>query len=715
MDGLVEVHRVLLFPRNSLRAKLTGILLLTAAISICITIAGFVISDWFILRAKALGDLQTRATILAENSAAALVLDNRAAARATLASQKGDPAIVAAALFGLDGALVADYRASEIMLPVAPPPNFRGRLAGNNYVLVPVKVDNRQVGSVLLVSQFRFWSDRYTALLATALGMFAVTLLIIAIFARRLHRMVADPILNLTNTARKVTQSEDYSLRADKLSTDEIGWLVDDFNEMLNQIQFRDHILQRNREKLEEKVAERTRELTELTHQLEHQAYHDSLTGLANRVTFDDHLKLAIHQADRYGGRVAVMFLDLDRFKIINDTLGHVVGDKLLVNVARRLRQLIRENDTLARLGGDEFGVLIMHPGNEAIKADDVARKLIDAINEPFHIDGYNLHVTASLGISVYPVDGDSADVILQNADAAMYRSKDQGKNRFSFFSPDMNARAMYRLQVETRLRRAVLQEELEIHYQPRRDAQSLDLLGVEALVRWHDRELGNIPPSEFIPIAQDCGLCALIDDWVLKTACQEVLSWFGGDRPPIALSVNFSASQFIRKDLQSVVSNILKQTGYPGDMLELEITEDLFGPDTSNVMDVLRELRKLNIEISIDDFGKAYSSLSRLKQLPLHTLKIDQSFVEDIPENPDDCVLVRTVITMAKSLGLKVIAEGIENHEQHEFVKRYGCDAVQGFLFGKPQTGAALKALVNQELALNSLQSGQQLAERSQ
>ncbi|MDD2761545.1 MAG: EAL domain-containing protein, partial [Methylomonas sp.] len=488
----------------------------------------------------------------------------------------------------------------------------------------------------------------------------------------------------LAETARRVTDERDYSLRAENLSSDEIGALVDDFNGMLSQIQLRDRELQNIRDQLEEKVQARTLELTELARQFEHQAYHDTLTGLANRVTFDDHLRLAIDQAKRHGQRLAVMFLDLDRFKVINDTLGHAVGDKLLIEVSRSLSACLRESDTLARLGGDEFAVLLTQTKLDT-DAADVARKLIDAIAKPIKVDGYSLHVTTSIGISLFPDDGGLAEVIIKNADTAMYRSKDRGRNQYTFFSAEMNSRALRRLALETKLRQAIAENALAIYYQPRRDAATQAIVGVEALARWHDSIEGFISPEEFIPLAEECGLIAAIDEWVLERACRDMLCWCSDEKQDIRLAVNLSPAQFIRKDLFDVIAAILQKTGFPGERLELEITESLFGPGSVDACAILEQLRQLGIELSIDDFGTAYSSLSRLKQLPLQTLKIDKSFVRDLGQDADDETLVRTIIAMAHSLNLKVVAEGVETEMQYEYVKQHGCDTVQGFLFGRP------------------------------
>lgn len=670
--------------KPSIRKKLMRLLLLTSSYALLLSVFGFAVNDLLSLRHAMFDRLRTQADIIGFNTAAALTFSDPEAALDTLSSLKNDADIVGAALFSYQGRLFAHYQRETENVPPQVPEQDSGIVNGNLFVVSPIVFGGERIGSIMLISDLRSWKHRQLRELAIGAGVFSLSLFVAMLLSSRLQRLVSEPILKLAGAARRVSESQDYSLRAEKLSSDEIGALVDDFNGMLRQIQLRDIELQKARNELEEKVRVRTQELTELTRQLEHQAYHDTLTGLSNRVTFDDHLRLATAQAKRDGRRIAVMFLDLDRFKVINDTLGHAVGDKLLVQVAQRLKACLRSSDTLARLGGDEFAVLLPQ-AREGTGAADVAMKITAAIAEPIPVDGYSLHVTASIGISLFPEDGSRAETIVKNADTAMYRSKDRGGNQFTFFSADMNARAERRLALETKLHQALREGALNIHYQPRCDTLSLEVVGFEALVRWNDPEEGPIAPAEFIPLAEECGLIASIDEWVLETACREMLPWCVGADRDIRLAVNLSPAQFIREDLHLVISEILQRTGFPGTKLELEITESLFGPGNANACKVLELVRELGIEVSIDDFGTAYSSLSRLKQLPLHTLKIDQSFVRDLGQDPDDETLVRTIIAMAHNLNLKVVAEGVETKLQYEYVKHYGCDTVQGFLFGHP------------------------------
>ncbi len=676
--------------RSSIGRRLKMILLLTTSTALVLSMTGFLINDWFTLRNALFDRLHSQARIISSSSVAAMAFNDPVSATQTLNTLNNEEGILAAGLFDLKGSEFAKYQRDEDVLPLVFPSEGMGFVEGNAFVVLPVELDEKVFGKILLIYDFSHWKGRQQKNLLIAAGVFSFSLIVAILLSSRLQRLVSEPILKLAQTARSITELQDYSQRAEKISTDEIGRLVDDFNSMLEQIQLRDQELHGIQEQLEEKVESRTRQLTELTQQLEYQAYHDPLTGLANRITFDNHLKMAIEKVNRYGGEIAVLFLDLDRFKDINDSLGHVVGDKLLVEVAQRFSHCMRSSDTIARLGGDEFGVLLEHQ-DHGHEAADVGRKLTEAIAKPLYIDNYTLHPSTSIGISLYPLDGSSAEAILKNADTAMYCSKGQGRNLLTFFSSEMNTRAERRMELENKLRYVINEGCLDVYYQPRCDAKTKEIVGVEALVRWFDADEGAISPGEFIPVAEESGLIARMDEWVLEKACHDMQSWFESGAPDIELAVNFSPAQFIRKDLHEIIERILKRTGFPGSQLELEITESLFESDNADIKNVFEKLVDMDIDISIDDFGTAYSSLSRLKQLPLNTLKIDQSFVRDIGKDADNEAIVRTIIALAHNLNLKVVAEGVETEEQYQFVRDNGCDTVQGYFFSRPVPGSEL------------------------
>ncbi|GEM_PF-696336 len=426
-------------------------------------------------------------------------------------------------------------------------------------------------------------------------------------------------------------------------------------------------------------IAERKRHEEELAHQ----ATHDTLTGLANRTILNDRISLLIERAARESSVVALLLLDLDRFKEINDSLGHGTGDELLRGMAARLTDLMRDSDTVARLGGDEFVVLVeMDVADGAIP---VAQKILDALAHPFSISGRELFIGASIGISLYPKDGASSEDLLKNADVAMYRAKKRGRNTFRFYDENMNANSVERLSLETRLRHAIDNDELLLHYQPQINLHSGEIIGAEALIRWQHPEMGLVSPAKFIPLAEESGLIFPIGEWVMRTACAQIKTWqnAGVMTPPVA--VNLSAHQFRQQHLVKMTTGVLLDSGIDGRYLELEMTESAVMEDADRVIKVLRELKETGVKISIDDFGTGYSSLSYLKQFAIDKLKVDQSFVREITRDPDDAAIVVAIITMAHSLGLSVIAEGVETEGQLEYLRSHGCNEMQGYLFSRP------------------------------
>jgi diguanylate cyclase (GGDEF)-like protein/PAS domain S-box-containing protein len=413
-------------------------------------------------------------------------------------------------------------------------------------------------------------------------------------------------------------------------------------------------------------------------------AHHDALTGLPNRVLFIDRVQEALSRAHRRGAVAAVLFIDLDRFKDVNDSLGHGVGDQLLQAVTARLRGSVRETDTVARLGGDEF-TLLAEELAEPQHASRIAQTVLAALSQPFVLGDHEVFVSGSIGISCYPQDGNDPHALLKNADAAMYKAKEQGRNNFQFFSAEMNSRAMEKLVMTNKLRAALEREEFLLHYQPIVDLASERVNALEALVRWQHPTDGLVPPGQFIPLAEDSGLIVPIGDWVLRSACAQMKAWSDAGIAPRRIAVNLSARQFRQKDLVERIKSILRETGLRARQLELEITESMVMADPAEAEKVLQELHDAGISLAIDDFGTGYSSLSYLKRFPIDFLKIDRSFVRDIPHSNDDVAIARAIIAMAKSLGLRVIAEGVENDAQRAFLDMEGCEEIQGYLVGKP------------------------------
>jgi diguanylate cyclase (GGDEF)-like protein/PAS domain S-box-containing protein len=471
-------------------------------------------------------------------------------------------------------------------------------------------------------------------------------------------------------------------------------WIFEDVTERHQA----EEALLRARDELEQRVVERTAELANANTQLQeevfermqaeqriwHVAHHDALTGLPNRTLLHDRLQQALTQAHRGRHRVAVMFLDLDHFKTINDTLGHAIGDELLKHIAARLSGVVRAVDTVSRLGGDEF-VVVLHEVSSPDDAVQVAEKIVGALAEVVTVEGHALRVTSSIGISIFPDDGDEVFALMRNADTAMYHAKASGRNNFQFFAGKMNEQASHFFRTENRLRQAIGSGALLLHYQPLIDWTGRTVCGMEALVRWNDAEQGLMGPDEFIPIAEER---------VLAEALRQNRTWQQAGRPLLPVSVNLSPRQFRQKDLVDGLRRILADTGQPARLLELEITETTLMQDIDDTRAKLAELAAMGVRLVIDDFGTGYSSLSYLKRFPVHKLKIDQSFVRDLTVDPEDAAIVSAIVGLAASLGLDTLAEGVESQEQLEILRGLGCQRFQGFLFSRPLPPAEADAI---------------------
>jgi len=425
-------------------------------------------------------------------------------------------------------------------------------------------------------------------------------------------------------------------------------------------------------------------QLREHRERLYHLVHHDALTNLPNRMLLQDRLSRMMMKAKRHNTYVAVLFLDLDRFKKINETLGHDIGDKLLLEVAKRLENCVRKSDTVARLGGDEFAVLLDDLRDVKFVAV-VARKILQALSKPIMVQEYELYATSSIGISLFPDDSEDVDILLRCADTALYRAKDAGKNNYQYYTADMNTRAFEFLLLESGLRKALDNNELVVFYQPLIDLQTNKLIGMEALLRWRHPEKGMISPGDFIPLAEETGLIEPIGEWVLRAACTQNKKWQDEGYPPVKVSVNMSARQFSKKHITEMIGDILTETGLSPQYLGIEITESVIMQDVKSTIAKLKQMHRMGISLSIDDFGTGYSSLSYLKLFPIDNLKIDRSFVFNITSDSTDAAIAASVILLAHSMNLKVVAEGVETEEQLEVLRQQGCDCVQGFLFSRP------------------------------
>jgi diguanylate cyclase (GGDEF)-like protein/PAS domain S-box-containing protein len=421
-----------------------------------------------------------------------------------------------------------------------------------------------------------------------------------------------------------------------------------------------------------------------MTQQMIHLAEHDSLTGLPNRILLNDRVGQAIALASRYQKELAILFLDLDGFKHVNDSLGHPIGDKLLQSIGKRLVDCVRASDTVSRQGGDEFVVLLSEverPEDAAISA----RRMLQEVTQAHSIDHHDLHVTASIGVSIYPDDGLDAETLIKNADTAMYQAKENGRQSYQFFKPAMNVRAVERQSIEESLRRALERQEFALHYQPKINLRTGEITGAEALLRWTHPIRGPVSPAQFIPVAEDCGLILPIGNWVLREACKQARVWVEAGLPMSTMAVNISSMEFRDDDFLDTVFDVLSETGLDPRSLELELTESVLMKRAESAASVLKTLRARGVQVAVDDFGTGYSSLSYLRKFPIDALKIDQSFVRQISSPGEDTTIVTAVISMGRSLKLRVVAEGVETREELEFLQAQQCDEAQGYYFSRP------------------------------
>ena len=438
-------------------------------------------------------------------------------------------------------------------------------------------------------------------------------------------------------------------------------------------------------------------ERIQVQERLQHMAHHDALTDLPNRNLFLDRLQQSLTRARWHDRLVAVMFLDLDRFKNINDTLGHTVGDQLLLQLSERLSNSVRDGDTIGRFGGDEFAILL-----DDINSDShislLAEKLLDTLKKPFKINKHELFVTASIGISIFPNDGEDSDTLLRNADVAMYRAKDLGKNNYQFYSDDLSARIFERMTLESHLRHALERNEFVLYYQPQIDTRTQKIMGVEALLRWKHPEFGLVTPNNIVPLMEETGLIEKVGHWALETACRQARKWHDAGWTYLHLSVNISSRQFNDPDFISLVHDIISTTGINPEYLELELTESMLIRNASATINALNTLSSLGVRFAIDDFGTGYSSLSYLRRFPIDTIKIDRSFIHDVTDNPDDAAIASAIIVMGQNLSLNVIAEGVENQQQLEFLSSRNCHYLQGNLFSRPLPAEEFSTLLRQQ-----------------
>jgi diguanylate cyclase (GGDEF)-like protein len=705
------VASVRVFKNISIRHKLTLIIMIISSISLMIAGFSFLTSDRLYSQKNVGDSLGIMADMIAANSTAAILFGDAVAAEETLGFLELQENIEAGVIYDTDSRVFASYRKPglSVELPV-PEAQDEQLLFQGNYVELysDVNYQGEKIGSVYLRSDMSAIHDRLLWFLGIVALVLLVSLLVAYTLSAQMQHIITAPLFRLSAIARRISTEKNYSLRVNGECRDELGTLISDFNTMLEEIQARDEKLKTHQEELEARVAMRTSELERanlelaaskeqaetVARRMQFHAHHDALTGLPNRVLLNDRITTELAHARREQSILALLFLDLDRFKVINDSLGHAIGDQLLRIISHRIKDCVRDGDTVARLGGDEFMVLLPRIANTS-DAGRIGNKIIEALIEPVVCHGHELHITTSVGISIYPYDGTDAENLVRNADISMYRAKELGRNKAVYYTTELNAGSRMQLALETNLRKALERDELRLFYQPKIDITRNTIVGVEALLRWHRTGMGYISPQEFIPIAEESGMIMPIGAWVLHTAFRQLREWHEAGFPELSISVNLSSVQLARSGFENVLESALAESGINPGLAELEVTENVAMKNMDSAAATLATLKKMGVTIAMDDFGTGYSSLSYLRRLPIDTVKIDQSFVCEIPDNMEDVLIAQAIIAMAESLKMSLVVEGIETVRQLHFFRQQGCRIVQGYLFSRPvEAGAILEML---------------------
>ncbi len=660
------------FRRLTLRGKVQTVILATTTLVLLLLFLFQALLQYVELKQSVLED----AGLLAENIAARgtepLLTNDRAAAKQVLRELAARPNIVCGQFFDRQGNLLAGY--GQNLSPdyhqffqqrTSPSSHFKFYL---DHVCLhqPVMHEGAWLGTLVMQASLLDMQQGMLHFTAT----WGLTILAGWLFSwllsRKFRDIISAPIERLALAMKNVSQNQNYALRIQESGDPELRQLTNGFNDMLQQIELRDSELILYRERLD------------------HMAHHDSLTGLPNRLLFNDRLKQAIQRAERSKRPLALIFIDLDRFKNINDTLGHDIGDLVLVEAAHRLEQSLRRSDTIARLGGDEF-VVILEDFESQQSVGRIARKIINELSEECQIIDHRLYVTASLGISFYPDNGTDLTTLKRCADIAMFRAKEMGRNNYQFYLPGMGDRARRMLSLEGDLREALDKQQMRLFLQPQVSMKSGRVCGVEALLRWEHPKQGIILPGEFIPLAEETGLIVPLGEWAIRETCRMARAWQKRDLPSLCFAVNVSPRQFRQPNLVEMIQEILEETGLPPHLLELEVTETLLMSDVEDAIEKMSKFKELGILLAIDDFGSGYSSLSYLKHFPINKLKIDRSFIKDLHLDKNDLAIAASVASLAKVMELDALAEGVETRAQESALLGLGMEWAQGFLYQKP------------------------------
>jgi len=651
----------------SLAANITAVVLLAS----CVALAAFSIASVVINRKNSIAQLEARlstlADIIGQNSTAALDFSDRDAATEVLQALKKEPHIASACLYDVSGILFAEYR-RQLGDVVCSARLGRDTDSGGSYrsAIRPALHRNETVGTIWLTSDLQEIETQERHLAEISLLLALMSLGIAGMSGSILQYRISKPIASLASAMNRVTSEESFEAQVEVLGSKEIAELAVGFNSMLSELQRRDRLA---------KIADA---------RLQQQARTDSLTGLPNRRLFSECLASATAGTRRRGGLLGLLYIDLDRFKLVNDSLGHSVGDLLLCEVASRLKDRVRQSDTLARIGGDEFAIVL----TSLTRAEDagvVANSLLECMTKPFHVEGHEITIGASIGISIYDDAGTDGADLLRKADSAMYAAKRSGRNRAAFFSEDLSLMAREQLTLENQLRGAIGRGEIHVHYQPEFDPLSGSIVRFEALARWSHPQLGEITPNRFIPVAEGSGLIHALGSFVMEEACREAVKWQKPQAAPVQVAVNVSPIQFNSESIVSKIARVLERTGLNPHLLQVELTESVMMGSFQQSLEKMQSLRSLGVSLALDDFGTGYSCLSYLPELPFEAIKLDRSFVSKLSPGSDSIQMIRSMVDLAHSMDMRVIAEGVEERSQLELVTELGVDEVQGFLLGRP------------------------------
>lgn len=630
--------------------------------------------------------IQGKIEIINVSSNAALMFNDTSTAQALLDSLNNDLVIDYAVLLNTKLSPFVSFNRGGQQRP----PKFHELLIGQHYegnrykVFQPVTFDGETVGHIYIdasTQRIQAQTDRLLIISAIAFLVSISFTLLIACYA---HRRIASPIGKLVNTTRALTSHSDFSQRIETNNDNDVRVLVNSFNQMLEKLEARDSELTKHRQHLQELVHERTE-------QLHHRASYDLLTQLPNRHTLTEKIQRLVSDRRTDAKDFALMFLDLDRFKLVNDNLGHAIGDQLLSKVALRLKSAVRESDTVCRWGGDEFVILVEGSHNKPL-ISDIAKSIIATLNSPIQLGEHVLHITTSIGISRYPNDARDVEGLLKFADIGMYQAKSMGVGQFCFYEKRMNQRISRQLNIETQLRGALSKGEFSVVYQPQVDSQTGQTVGFEALLRWQNELLGRVNPDEFIGIAEEIDLIDKIDMWVLERACAKAKQLIKMGLKFHSMAVNLSGRNFNNTALTQQVASILERTGLPPQRLEIELTESSLMETQAPVMTCLESLKELGLRIAVDDFGTGFSSLRYLKDFPVDTLKIDGTFLEDLGQGKDNDGIVSALILLGHSLDMEVVAEKVETLEQADFLSQLSCNRSQGYYYSQPLSQEGLE-----------------------